>query len=137
MPIDYKKYPPNWKTEIRPAILERAKNRCEFCGIENYALGYRDIDGKFYDWKFIEDELENKGNDLFDNVLKNCFDKKGEPTEPIKIILTVAHLDHDLKNNKHENLKALCQKCHLNYDQEHRSESRKKNKNKGNFKLDL
>jgi hypothetical protein len=27
MPIDYKKYPKNWKTEIRPAILERAKNR--------------------------------------------------------------------------------------------------------------
>ena len=24
VPIDYKKYPPNWKTEIRPRILERA-----------------------------------------------------------------------------------------------------------------
>ena len=38
MPIDYKDYPANWKTEIRPAILERAKNCCEFCGIENYTI---------------------------------------------------------------------------------------------------
>lgn len=38
MPIDYKKYPANWKTEIRPRILERAQNRCELCGVENYTI---------------------------------------------------------------------------------------------------
>lgn len=38
MPIDYKKYPPNWKTEIRPAVLKRAHNRCEFCGVENHSI---------------------------------------------------------------------------------------------------
>ena len=32
MPIDYKKYPPNWLTEIRPRILKRAGGRCEFPG---------------------------------------------------------------------------------------------------------
>ena len=31
------RYPANWK-EIRAAILERADNKCEFCGIENYAV---------------------------------------------------------------------------------------------------
>lgn len=31
------RYPTNWK-EIRAAILERADNKCEFCGIENYAV---------------------------------------------------------------------------------------------------
>lgn len=38
MPIDYSKYPPNWKTEIRPAILERANNACEFCDAKNYSI---------------------------------------------------------------------------------------------------
>lgn len=38
MPIDYKNYPPNWKTEIRPRILARAKHRCENCGIPNYFI---------------------------------------------------------------------------------------------------
>jgi|GEM_PF-4030978 len=35
MPVDYSRYAPNWKTEIRPSILERAKNACEFCGKAN------------------------------------------------------------------------------------------------------
>jgi len=29
MAIDYKKYPPNWLTHIRPRILKRANNKCE------------------------------------------------------------------------------------------------------------
>ena len=35
MPIDYTKYPPNWKSEIVPRILKRADNKCELCGLEN------------------------------------------------------------------------------------------------------
>jgi hypothetical protein len=40
MPTDYKKYPRDWKTEIRPAILARAGNCCKICGIKNHAIGY-------------------------------------------------------------------------------------------------
>lgn len=36
MPCDYKEYPENWLSEIRPRILKRADNRCEWCGAENY-----------------------------------------------------------------------------------------------------
>ena len=32
------------------------------------------------------------------------------------IVLTIAHLDHDTGNNDESNLRALCQKCHNNYD---------------------
>lgn len=35
----------------------------------------------------------------------------------IRIVLTVAHLDHNPANNAPENLRALCQRCHLRYDQ--------------------
>jgi hypothetical protein len=55
MPIDYKNYPANWKTEIRPAILQRAQNKCEQCGVKNASLilrghyagksAYQDLDG--------------------------------------------------------------------------------------------
>lgn len=79
MPVDYSIYPPNWKTEIRPRILERAGNRCEFCGAENY---------------------------------------QSHPVTGSRVILTVAHLDHDPENWEvaDERLAALCQKCHLGYD---------------------
>ena len=32
------------------------------------------------------------------------------------IVLSVAHLDQMPENNCHDNLKALCQKCHINHD---------------------
>lgn len=44
--------------------------------------------------------------------------------EAIKIILTIAHLDHDPTNNDPGNLRALCQRCHNRYDARHRAANR-------------
>jgi hypothetical protein len=41
MPIDYKKYPSNWKNEIVPMVKARDNNCCAFCGVKNYSVGYR------------------------------------------------------------------------------------------------
>ena len=35
MPIDYKLYPKDWLTKIRPMILKRDKNKCHICGAKN------------------------------------------------------------------------------------------------------
>jgi hypothetical protein len=32
------------------------------------------------------------------------------------VVLTTAHLDHDTTNNDLDNLRAMCQLCHLSYD---------------------
>jgi 5-methylcytosine-specific restriction endonuclease McrA len=45
-------------------------------------------------------------------------DYKPHPKTGSKVVLTVAHLDHNPQNCTEENLKALCQCCHLNYDLE-------------------
>lgn len=120
-PIKYSLYPKNWRTEIRPAILERANNCCEECGVANYSQGYRDKDGKFYEWSYVWDLLERSGRDLFDDVLSHCSEAK-----MIKIVLTVAHMDHCITNNDYSNLKALCQRCHLRHDiQHHKANARK------------
>jgi 5-methylcytosine-specific restriction endonuclease McrA len=42
----------------------------------------------------------------------------------VRIVLTVAHLDHDPQNNDPANLMALCQYCHNRYDAEHRRQTR-------------
>ena len=44
---------------------------------------------------------------------------KPNPVTGSKVVLTVAHLDHNPQNCADENLKALCQRCHLNYDAKH------------------
>lgn len=137
MPIDYKNYPSNWKSEIRPAILERANNCCEFCNIINYSLGYRDVNGIFYSAEKIIQALENNGYDYFEHELNNCYNKKGEPTKPIKIVLTIAHLDHDTNNNDYSNLKALCQKCHLIYDKEHHAKNSRETRVKKKKQIEI
>jgi len=41
---------------------------------------------------------------------------KPNPATSSKVVLTVAHLDHNPANCARENLRALCQRCHLRYD---------------------
>lgn len=43
--------------------------------------------------------------------------------------------EHNPQNNNPENLRALCQKCHLNYDIEHHKQTRRKTREKGQLKL--
>ena len=113
MPIDYSKYPPDWK-EIRERILKRAGNQCEECGLKNYAIGYRSKKGTFYSIDYLAYQLNEFGNDFFADELSHI----DIDDMPIKIILTIAHLDHDEENHnvKDDRLKALCQRCHLIYD---------------------
>lgn len=107
MPIDYKKYSPDWK-KIRAEILDRECDCCKFCGIENYAIGYRAGQGEFIGLSRMESE---------------AWSEDGK--KQIRIVLTVAHLDHDITNNDHDNLAALCQRCHLRYDSKHHAKNSK------------
>jgi len=112
MPINYKKYPSNWKTEIVPRILERANNKCEFCGLENYsavyAVSYYMRHNGKYGYRTIW--FRNKKD-----AIRECL---GYRINTRRVILTIAHLDHDELNHniKDNRLKALCQMCHLRYD---------------------
>lgn len=127
MPIDYKKYPPNWKTELRPAVLKRANNCCEECGVENYSIGYRD---EFEKWHDIEKSF---AGDM------HAEDAKELGYKVIKIILTIAHLDHDETNHdvKIDRLKALCQLHHLRYDSKEKNKRRLEKKYKFQHKIKL
>ncbi len=118
MPIDYKKYPKNWK-EMRAAVLERAKNKCEFCGVENHAIGVRRADGTFDKYQSL---IELEAADL-------------DGDKVIQIVLTIAHLDHDEENHdvKLDRLAALCQQCHLRYDVNEKKRRRKNKKAVGDL----
>jgi 5-methylcytosine-specific restriction endonuclease McrA len=110
-PCNYSQYHPEWKTKIRPDILERDGNCCKFCGVENHKVIHRYGKG-MDDWEYFPEGLEGEAW-LLDNI------------KPTKIILTIAHLDHDKTNNNYDNLAALCQKCHLGIDMSHHVANRK------------
>jgi len=114
MPCDYKQYHPEWKTVIRPDILKRDGNCCKFCGVENGRLIHRNGKG-INDWVYYPEGMESEAW-LLDGI------------KSTKIILTIAHLDHDKTNNDYDNLAALCQKCHLGHDIKHHMANQKANR---------
>jgi 5-methylcytosine-specific restriction endonuclease McrA len=121
-PENKHRYPANWK-EIRAAILLRAGHRCEFCGLANYAIGYRDNNGVF-------EQLALLGRPEF-------FAGHASGFRVFRIVLTIAHMDHVPEHCDEENLKALCQKCHLNYDHPHHRISSAKTRRAQKMNLEL
>lgn len=98
-PENKHRYPSNWK-EIRARILQRAGNHCEECGLVNHSYGYRDGKGNF-----TECDIED-GDSIFEMY----------GYKVIRIVLTIAHLDHIEEHCEDSNLKALCQQCHNRLD---------------------
>ena len=107
MPIDYRNYAPDWH-QIRASILERAGNKCEECGVPNHEIGIRTKTGL---WAKAPRGYEP--GDWFAG--HKC----------IRIVLTVAHLDHNPANNDPANLRSLCQLHHNRYDAPMRAQRRK------------
>lgn len=86
------------------------------------------------DWKVISLAIRNDRADWWCECLGECLRHDGmclarhgkpHPVTESKVILTVAHLDHQPENCDPENLRAMCQRCHLSYDREHHAETRR------------
>lgn len=107
MPCDYNRYPPGWRAEIVPRILERARHRCEVCGLENKASVWSVlVESVGRIWVQTESDATRLAS------LANA------PAKLVTVVLTVAHLDHDELNHdvQDDRLMAMCQWCHLRYD---------------------
>lgn len=126
MPIDYRDYHPDWKAISLRIRNERAGGKCEWCGRPNGVIivyepkkpdEWRAADGSMLEAAYVHD-----------GTLKMT-----------KVVLTVAHLDHNKKHNDDSNLAALCQRCHLNYDRNIHAQNRRNGRNwrKGQTRLPL
>lgn len=56
----------------------------------------------------------------------DAVDGARHPVTGARVVLTVAHLDHEPENCRLTNLRAMCQRCHNRYDAAHRRETRRK-----------
>ncbi len=133
MPINYKDYPGNWKTEIVSRILNRDKFECKFCGLRNREVIKRSPDGTYtrpstQQWDMIYNKCRYGDYSLSQSIKFHGF---------TRIILTVAHLDHDHNNSVDENLAALCQRCHLHHDRHQHASNRKYGRNWKKYQYSL
>ena len=94
MPFQRDRYPPNWKT-ISLRVRARDGWRCKWCGAKH---------------------------------------GQPHPRTGSRVVLTVAHLGvpyadgrpgdkHDKRDCRDENLAALCQACHLNFDRDEHAQN--------------
>lgn len=128
-PENKKLYPKNWKEISNYIRFTRAEGKCEWCKVQHGALGYREKDGEFVI------EVDQQGDYVGENETGLMRDGSELP-KPIRIVLTVAHLDHNPRNNDQENLAALCQRCHLNHDREHHMKNAEMTRHKNRVKQD-
>lgn len=99
-PENRDRYPADWAA-ISLAVKERAGWRCECRGECGRPSPHLDAEGL-------------------------CVNRHGEPAVGTgsKVVLTTAHLDHTPEHCDPDNLKAMCQGCHLHYDRAHHAETR-------------
>jgi len=117
MPTNMNKYPPDWE-EKRERILKRAKNCCENCFVKNHSTVHsvKRYDTKRREWyRDFEAAREVAKESGWEE--KHLWPPK-PIIKPVKVVLTIAHLDHDEENwdVSDERLMAMCQACHLKYD---------------------
>jgi hypothetical protein len=91
-PENRDRYPADWKTISLRIRTERAAGRCECHG----ECGRGTHTGR-------------------------CPNRNGQPAYGTgsKVTLTTAHLNHQPEDCRDENLRAMCNGCHLAYDAEH------------------
>lgn len=109
-PENRSRYPSDWKDISKRIRFDRAAGRCECEG----ECGRGTHDGR-------------------------CPNEHGGEAYGTgsAVILTVAHLDHVPENCGDENLKAMCQGCHLHYDRRHHAETRYRTQREGKAATDL
>jgi hypothetical protein len=98
-------YPPKkeWE-ELRAARLKVQHNECLWCHAPN---GRNVIRKKgTIDWRWDFGAYTSR------------------EWRKVKIVLTIAHLNHDPTDNRPENTPALCQLCHNRHDAKHRARER-------------
>ena len=143
-PENRARYPKDWALRVRFVREIRARNRCEWCGLQHHAVGYRDQDGRF---------VRAGGNGPLDFAGIGQVWPSGEllsfadAAEVVQVLndhergdracdadghrwfvvrLTVAHVyDERPEAASLLNLAALCERCHNRHDRHGRQERRR------------
>ena len=80
------------------------------------------------DWRAIRERILRRARHRCEGspFYPDCRAENGchHPVTGSRVVLTIAHLDHTPENCEPDNLRALCQRCHLAYDAKHHRQTR-------------
>lgn len=125
-------YGREWRTVVRPRILARAGGIfshtglylggacCEQCRVPDRAVVLR-VAG-WWRWNCLR--RRRTPNTWWHRENGNPTVGNPPADRLVRIVITVAHVNHVAGDDRDENLRALCQWCHLNYGRLHHHETR-------------
>lgn len=106
-------YAADWRRISASVRFGRAAGRCETCARPHRTLIYALADGRWLDpqhqtWRNTRAEPSSVPDPVDLATLRS-----------VRVVISTAHLDHDSANRDPANLRALCQRCHLQHDLAH------------------
>ena len=102
---------------IRNRVLSNAQWRCEKCGLKDRSWVVKMYDGSWSYSSVCEGNMSGlQALDWIQEVDGKCL---------VKVILVVAHRDHNPRNNDLVNLVGWCQRCHNRFDAKRRGRNRR------------
>src|SRR3954465_1570471 len=106
-------YPIDWPQLSRYVRFERAGGVCQSCGRPHGEIVRVLPDGRWYDaarqtWR------NGRGRPARWPTIEEAIRMR-----QTRVVLAVAHLDHNPSNNQLRNLRGFCQRCHLIHDRPH------------------
>jgi 5-methylcytosine-specific restriction endonuclease McrA len=117
MPMEYDRYPSDWKA-IALQVKQDAGWICQHCSKPCRKPK-----------ELVADFEKRLGADWQPQLTEKLADYENTGVlkyKPKRFLLTVAHLDQEPSNIAPENLKALCAPCHLRFDVKYRGYNRRR-----------
>lgn len=119
-----RKYNADWQATSCNIRIHRAGNKCEVCKIDNEIIIKRFSNNT---WR-LADIGELGLVEHFKTQFKMKMHQAIKAAGLKKVILSVAHLNHNEKDDRPENLLCGCQWCHLKHDRADNWMRRKRHK---------
>lgn len=151
-PENRHRYPADWP-QIRLQVLEEARYQCQWdgCSARHHAVGCWRMARTGWVWQPLSGsgpvDAAGWGQSWPDLQLLDYAEARefaqahneGPVVDgrAIVIVLTIAHLDHEPENCERSNLRALCQRHHLHYDQQHHLQTAYMGRKAASGNLDL
>ena len=88
-------------------------------------LERRHLYGPRKDWRALCARIKERAGDRCESSPRypdcRAINHDPHPETGSRVVLTIAHLDHDETHNAEANLRAWCQRCHNTYDAKNRA----------------
>lgn len=93
------------------------------------------------EWKEFRASIIDRAGDRCEGTpqfpLCRAVNREPHPETGSKVVLTIAHMDHDESHADPERCRALCQRCHLSWDAKHHAINAARTRRRKSPQIDL